>query len=185
MKHIEKIHEHWKLNGLLREMLLECRAKEEVSRFDIEGIRVGKNILASTDGHRLVELHVKHNIPQGNYFCTADGFLLDTIEGNFPKYEDIIPDKSKSKIIVDTSTGYGENIIGLILGELCHAGCICKLSFYGQPIKILSEVIDGKCKVYVNKTEPSDHPFMIEAETSIGDFCYVQMPIQVKNQAGE
>ena len=183
MRYIEKKYGHWQLRGDLREMLIECRA-ESSTRYAIVGIHVGKNKLAATDGRRLVELHVNHKIPQGNYFCTVDGFLLDTIEGNFPKYEDIIPEKSELKKICEVSSGegVGDNIIGLILGELCHAGCIVKLSLYENPIKILSGVIAGKCRVYISNTTPEERPFMIEAETSIGDLCYVQMPINVKNE---
>ena len=182
MRYIEKKHGHWQLRGDLREILMECRA-EDSTRYAIEGIHVGKNVLVSTDGHRLVELKCQHNIPIGNYFCTADGFLLDCIGDKFPKYQDIILDKSESKKIVEVSAseGVGDNIIGLILGELCHAGCIVKLSLYENPIKILSKAIAGKCKVYVDAVEPKHRPFMIEAETSIGNLIYVQMPITVEN----
>ena len=184
MKCIEKNHGHWQLKGDLKELLMECKAKDS-TRYAITGIHVGENTLVSTDGRRLIELHIKHKIPQTTYFCSTDGFLLDAIEGYFPKYKDIILDKSKSKIVVEISSSEseGENIIGLILGELCHAGCIVKLSLYEIPSKILSKVIEGKCSVYVSKTAPEEHPFMIEAETSIGRLLYIQMPIAVKNEA--
>ncbi|HEC66562.1 MAG TPA: hypothetical protein ENI23_14900 [bacterium] len=180
MKRIEKNHGHWQLRGDLRDILIECRA-EESTRYAISGIHVGENVLASTDGRRLVELQATHKIPEGNYFCTTDGFLLNTIEGNFPKYKDIIPEKSTLKKIVEVSAA-GGNIIGLILGELCHAGCIIKLSLYEKPIEILSKAICGNCKVYVNKDSAADHPFMIEVETSFGDLRYIQMPINVENE---
>ncbi len=184
MRCIEKNHGHWQLRGDLREMLMECRA-ESSTRYAIEGICVGENTLAVTDGRRLVELRIEHKIPEATYFCTVDGFLLDVVDGNFPKYRDIIPDKTKSKIIVDVSSGegVGDYIIGLILGKLCHAGCIIKLSLYENPIKILSKVIAGRCRVYIHETEPRERPFMIEAETSIGNLIYIQMPIDVKNEA--
>lgn len=182
MKAIKKNHGHWQLSDLLRRMLMECKA-EESTRYAITGIHVGKDVLVSTDGHRLVELQVKHNVPEGNYFCTSDGYLLDITGESFPKYKDIIPEKSTLRKIVETSSeGIGENIIGLILGELCHSGCVIKLSLYENPIKILSEALIGKCCVYVHKTEPKERPFIIEAETSIGDLCYVQMPINVENK---
>jgi len=175
MLNIEKNHGHWQLKGNLKILLMECRAKES-SRYAINGVHIGKNVLAATDGHRLVELQFEHNIPEGNYFCTADGFLLNFTDGKFPKYRDIIPKKSQLKKIVEISSS-GENAIGLIIGEICHAGCICKLSLYKKPIAILSKVIAGMCRVYVSKKEPEHRPFIIEAETSIGDLCYVQMPI--------
>lgn len=181
MKYIEKNHGHWQLRGNLRDLLLECQAEEAI-RYATDGIYVGKNTIVSTDGRRLIELKIKHNIPEGNYFCTADGFLLDFMDGNFPKYKDIIPDKSKSKKIVETSADVGGHIVGLILGELCHARCITMLSFYQRPIEILSQILCGKCEVYVHETEPREQPFMIEAETAVGDLRYIQMPIAVKNK---
>lgn len=182
MKYIEKNHGHWQIKGLLKKILMECRAKE-TSRYAINGICVGENTFASTDGRRLVELQFNHKIPEGNYFCTSDGYLLD-LEGNFPKYKDIIPKKKDLKRIVKVeSQSVGENVIGLIIGELCHAGCVIKLSLYQRPITILSKVLSGTCEVYISKVEPESHPFIIEVETSIGHLRYVQMPVNVKNEA--
>jgi hypothetical protein len=95
-----------------------------------------------------------------------------------------MPEKSTLRKIVETSSdeSVGENIIGLVIGELCHVGCIIAMFLYEKPIKILSEIICGKCRVYVSKVEPESHPFMIEAEASFGDLRYVQMPIKVKNE---
>ena len=176
---IKKEYEHWKINGSLKELLMECRSKE-ASRHAIDGIHFANGKIAATDGRRLVEVTKTHKVKLGTYFCTSDGFLLP-IEGNFPKYQEIIPPKDKLKKIVETD-GEGDFIIGLIFGELCHAGCIINLSLYQRPIKILSKIILGKVRVYVNGKDPAERPFVIEAETSVGDVLYIQIPIKVKNE---
>jgi hypothetical protein len=171
---------HWKLPPQVTELLLECRAKES-TRYAINGIRVGEGVLVATDGRRLIEVKTQHKIPEGNYFCTTDGFLLDGMEGNFPNHQSIFPNKDELRKIVEVDSGCGEEVIGLILGELCHVGCIVKLLLYQRPIEILSEILEGKTKAYVHSERPAESPFIIEAETSLGDIRYIQMPVGVEN----
>lgn len=180
MRNIVKEHKHWQLRGDLKKLLLECRAKESI-RYALNGICVQENKLVVTDGRRLVEVEYTHEIKVGNYFCTTDGWLLDFVDGKFPKYQDIIPKKNQLRKIVE-STGEGVDLIGLILGELCHAGCICKLGLYKKPAEILSSIIAGTVRVHVYRKEPKNKPFMIEAETTIGHVRYIQMPVTVENQ---
>lgn len=179
-KYIEKNHGHWQLKDGLRRLLLKCKAKD-TTRYTINGIHVGENKLCATDGKRLIEIERSHQIPLGNYFSTSDGFLLDFVDGKFPNYQDIIPKPKEIRQIVKTS-GEGENVIGLILGELCHAGCICKLNLYEQPTKILSGIICGEVIVSVFRKNTKKHPFIIEAETKIGHLRYIQMPVSTQNE---
>ncbi len=180
---IGRNHDHWQLRNDLKRLLLECRAKES-SRYAINGIHVEEGKLAATDGRRLVEIEVKHKIESGNYFCTTDGYLLTFIDGKFPDYKKIIPSKGTLRKIVKVS-GEGSMLIGLVLGELCRAGCICQLSLYDQPAKILSKMISGRVSVYVARKKPAEKPFIIEAETTIGNIRYIQMPVSTKNELKE
>ena len=180
MRFIEKSHGHWQLKNELRKLLLECRAKEN-TRYAINGICVEENRLCATDGRRLVVVEHLHTIELGNYFSTNDGFLLDFVDGKFPSYQKIIPKPNEIRQIVKTS-GEGKDIIGLVLGELCHAECICKLALYGQPMKILSNIICGEVTVSVFREKPKEHPFIIEAETSVGHLQYIQMPVNIENK---
>lgn len=183
-KYIEKNHGHWQLKNSLRKVLLECRAKES-TRYAINGIHIGENVLVATDGRRLVEVQCPHKIEYGNYFSTCDGFLLNFVDDKFPNYQDIIPKKNQLRKIVEVS-GDGENVIGLILGELCNVGCICKFELYRQPIEILTKIIQGTTIVFVFRNKPAEYPFIIEAETKIGHLRYIQMPLfNVKNEAKE
>lgn len=185
-RYIEKNHGHWQLKAELKEILLECRAKQDNSRHAIRGICATENALAATDGKRLVEVQCRHEILLGTYYVSEDGYLLETTELRFPKYEDVIPEKDQSQKIVEVGEHHmGENVIGLILGELCHAGCITNLSLYQRPVEILSAIIEGKVRVFVHKESPADRPFLIEAETTIGFIRYAQMPLNVKNEAKE
>ncbi len=182
---IEKQYGYWQLKGDLKRLLLECRSafttRYAINGIQINGIHIEEGKLVATDGWRLVEIEYNHEIPSGNYFATSDGYLLDKLEGKFPKYRDIIPDKKQLRQIVKTS-GMGEAVIGLILGKLCHAGCICRLNLYERPVKILTKIIAGEIRVYVDKKEPAEHLFLIEAETTIGNIKYVQMPVTTKNE---
>lgn len=180
-KYIKKMHGYWQLKGCLRKLLLECKAQES-TRYAIKGICVEENKFCATDGRRLVVIEHPHKIEPGNYFSTNDGFLLDFIDGKFPDYQAIIPKATEIRQIVKTS-GKGEDTIGLILGELCHAGCICVLNLYQRPIELLSKNICGKITVSVFRKDPESHPFVIEAETEIGHLQYIQMPVNVKNEA--
>lgn len=178
---VEKSHGHWKLTGQSRELLLECRAEED-TRYALKGIGVTEGALASTDGRRLVEIECSHKIPPGTYYVSEDGYLLETAELAFPKYRDIIPQNTRRIVKVkDVENGWA--VIGLILGELCHSGCIVNLSLYQRPIEILSGIIKGTIEVYVDKGKPAECPFLIKTEAPFGDVTYVQMPINVKNEA--
>ena len=179
-KNIQKNRGHWQIKNILKRLLLECKAKEN-TRYAIDGIHVAKNEFVATDGRRLIEIVYKHEIELGNYFLTQDGFLLGFLDGKFPKYNNIIPVKNTLRKILETK-GEGENIIGLILGELCYAGCICKLSLYNAPANLLSKIVLGTTEVFVNKDKPAEHPFLIEAKTTLGFVRYLQMPITVKNK---
>ena len=179
-KTIEEKYGHWKLAGPLKELLIECRAEED-SRYAITGICITKEALVATDGRRIVEVLTDHKIPAGNYFCTQDGYMLSMEDEKWPKYKDIIPDEDELNKIVEVD-GEGDDIIGLILGELCRAGCICKLSLYQRPAELLSKAINGKVSVYVHKEGPAERLFMIKAETSIGNIIYIQMPVNVENK---
>lgn len=180
MSKIVRKHNHWQLTSELKELLLECRAESE-TRYAIAGVCVRENALVATDGRRLVEVQCTHRIEPGTYYVSEDGFLLETTELSFPKHEDIIPDKKEACQIVKTTEVMGEDVIGLILGELCHSGCITKLSFYQRPAEILSSIIDGEVCVFVHNKAPAEHPFLIEAETLLGKIRYVQMPVNVRN----
>lgn len=179
-KTIKREHEHWKLGGILKQLLTECKTNES-TRYAINGIHIEDGLFAATDGRRLVQIEQEHKIEPGNYFCTSDGYLLCFVDGKFPKYKEIIPSKGSLRKIVEVG-GEGEYNVGLILGELCHAGCICKLSLYKRPAELLSKAICGKVKVFVNRKEPENHPFLIEAETSVGKMTYIQMPVNIKNE---
>jgi len=179
MNHITREHNHWRLSEKLRELLLECRAGEDLG-CSITNISVDENGLVATDGRRLVRIENHHTITPALYFCTSDGFLLEA-EGNFPKYSDIIPRKEDLTKIVEVNA-LGQDITGLILGELIASGCIIKLSFYLKPIEILGDLVDGKMEVFVNSIDPARRPFLVEAETDIGSIKYIQMPLNVKNE---
>ncbi|KKK99441.1 hypothetical protein LCGC14_2632710 [marine sediment metagenome] len=178
-KHIKKEYNHWQLDLDLRELLLECRAQEE-SRYAKTSICVSEGKLAVTDGKRLVVVHIDHEIEPGVYFCTSEGFLL-VAEGRFPKYEDIIPEKENLSKIVDISESR-EDVAGLILGKLIASGCIAQLSLFLRPIEILEKIKEGSIKVFVDKTDPSTYPFLIEAETTLGEVEYIQMPLNIVNE---
>jgi len=181
-QYIEKQHGHWQLTGGLRELLLECRGNDN-TRYALTAVYVADNVLAATDGRRLVEIQYKHKITRGNYFCTTDGFLLPFVDDErFPDYKKIIPAKDKLRAIVQVDETTGENVVGLILGELCHAGCIIALTLYEKVADVLSENIDGAVTVFVSKEHTGDHPFVIEADTKFGHLRYIQMPINVKNE---
>lgn len=181
MAAIKKEHGYWKLNGILRDLLLECKA-EDSTRYALTGIHIESGIFVATDGRRLIEIKRAHKIEPGNYFITADGYLLPCFDGKFPKYKDIVPDEKSLRKIVKI-TGSGDDTIGLILGELCHAGCICQLSFYAKPVELLSKAIEGEVGVFVSKESPESSPFVIKAETYASKITYIQMPVNVKNEA--
>lgn len=181
-KYIECNHDHWQLKGELRDLLMECRAVEESTRYAVTGIHAEKNDLVATDGHRIVIVQRQHKIKMGVYFCTEDGFLLALSEDDtFPKYKDIIPAKETLNEIVNVE-GQGIDLTSLILGRLITAGCIVRLSLYRRPVELLEQVIDGRVNVFVAQTETASRPFMIEAETSVGFVRYIQMPVHVKNE---
>jgi len=174
MNHITSEHNHWRLSEKLRRLLLECRAGED-SRYNITNIGVDENSLIATDGRRLVIIEIHHAILPALHFCTSDGFLLEA-EGEFPKYSDIIPRKEDLTKIVEFN-GLEQDITGLILGKLIASGCIVKLSFHLKPIEILADLVDGKMEVFVNSSDPAKMPFLIEAETDIGNIKYIQIPV--------
>ena len=177
MKHITREHKHWQIKGDLKRLLMECKAKQPTPpRYSLNEIYVRENKLIATDGKRLVEISIKHDIEPGNYFCTSDGFLLKT-EGKFPKYESIIPKKGALRKIVKVTEGY--NASGFILGRIIYSGCITSLSLYRKPIELLERLRNGKVEVFVYRSKPEIHPFVIEAETILGKICYVQMPMDI------
>lgn len=178
---IVKEHAHWRLKGDLKILLLECRAKE-TTRYAINGICAKENKLISTDGRRLVEISIEHKIEVGNYYCSSDGFLLKTDEGKFPNYEDIIPKKGALRKIAQVTSHQGDAVTGLIFGKIIHAGCIVSLPLYRRPAEILERLLDGKIKAFVQRIEPANRPFIIEAETIFGEIRYIQMPINVINE---
>lgn len=182
MKCITNEYNHWRINGNLRSLLIECRAGED-SRYDITNICVRDDKLVATDGRRLVEIGISHSIKSGMYFCTNDGFMLES-EGKFPRYKDVIPEKKVLRKIVELSDS-GQNAIGVIFGQIIASGCNISLSFYLKPIEILEQIIAGKVEVFVHKKDPAKQPFLIEAETTIGYMRYVQMPVNVKNEIQE
>ena len=168
----------WQICGNLKKLLCDCRAKM-TTRYAISGIYVSDGVLASTDGRRLVDVKLSHKIEPDIYFCSKDGWLLSPIEGNFPKYEDIVPKEKDSRIVVETNGYPGSKVIGKIFGGLYSAGIEYDYALLKRPIEILSEIIDGKARVYVSKKKPAEHPFLIEAHTEIGEVRYVQMPIHL------
>lgn len=174
-KKIKKEHGHWHLPDGLHHLLRECMAKEP-NRYGINGIYAGDNTLATTDGRRLLEVQIEHEISLGSYFCTDDGYFLDTLDGNFPKYEDIFPKKAQRQRLVHIS-GYGKEIIGIVLGKLIAAGCLIDIDLLYGPAKLLRQVEPMDITVFVYRKGPGLRPFVLEAETKFGPIRYLQMTI--------
>ncbi len=159
---IRKEHGIWQLCGALKQILLECKTGYNC-RYAINGVHVSKNCFCATDGRRLVEVRRNHKIPGGDYFVTPGGWMVapEGSGGKFPKYEDIIPDPKNSRLIVDAGPTEGRLVIGMIFGGLFNVGFPFAYDLYKKPIEILAKTISGDVKVYVDKKEPAERPFLM------------------------
>lgn len=182
MKPIEFNHNHWKLAPKLRRLLMSCAAKE-MTRYALDGIDVKENALAATDGRRLIVLKDKeHGIKPGEYFVTQDGWLLERSDSKFPKYEDIIPDKGKLKLLAKIDDTGMLGAIAVILGKLVQAECVCDIRLLYGPGSLFSQIEISDLSIYTYKKDAPRNPFLLEGSCSFGKLQYVQMPVDYEKR---
>ncbi|KKL96598.1 hypothetical protein LCGC14_1842880 [marine sediment metagenome] len=181
MKRLIKEYGHWKIQSPLWEFIDSCRS-DVPTRFSIEHVYVPENRLVATDGRRLIVVNIEHKIKEGLYPVTKDGYLLKAdVDGEFPKYQDIVPDKKNMTHIVESEDRL-EIASFLVLGALVNAGCIVDLKKFLPPMKALEKIKAGCINVWVDAAEPELRPFMLECQTSLDLVTYIQMPVRVKNK---
>lgn len=181
MKSIEFKHNHWKLTPKLRRLLMSC-ADKKPTRYDIDGIGVKENVIAATDGRRLIVLEKEHGINPGIYFVTQDGWLLERTDGKFPKYEDVIPKRNKLKLLTEIGNTNMLGAIAVILGKLVQAGCICDIKLLYGPSCLFNQIEISNLAVYVDKEDAPHSPFLLEGSCCFGKLQYLQIPVNWKKE---
>ena len=172
---IEYKYNHWHLPDDLRALLMECMLHDP-SQQRYKGVYAGENVLVTTDGRRLIEITIEHSIESGFWFCTQDGWLLNTLFETFPQYAKIIPKKKDLRRLVRIP-GCEKRAVSIVLGALAQAGCIVDIDLLYKPMALLWDLDMQDVDVFVHKKKASTSFFMLTGITHYGPIRYLQMHI--------
>lgn len=169
-----------KLSQNLAKFMASVKAKA-TTRHAINDVGVTENVLAVTDGRRLLTVTPKSAeggfdppIKDGVYHLTGEGFLLKKDEEEkFPKWREVIPKETTvlGNFGIDDERGWG---IAKVISAVDNAGCLLNTKW------LLGAIIGfRKCGCDKIKVEKQDDnkPILITAEASSGNLQYVQMPL--------
>lgn len=186
-KFITKEMNHFRLHGAVRSILRNTVAKLS-TRYALECVLVAKDKLVATDGRKLVIVEKTHKIKPGLYYITQDGFMLpDAVEGNFPKYQDILLKDAKAENIAEHDTS--EMSFSIIVCHLNRLDIIFDLFALQESLMTSLRFASGDG--YVLETKGPDSPFQLSfpiqlssgqyrVATDTAKILYVQMPAHEK-----
>ncbi len=174
-KFITEEYGHWRLCEELRGAFRACIA-DDSTRFALSYIKVEKDCLVATEGRRLLCIETVHNIPEGLYYLTKDGYMLDdSPDVNFVKWRDVIPNDLKDVTASDVEVN--ENyVLDLIAYSLNRVGVYFHIEMMLEPIKALCGLLAHPVKIEAKK----DGPVKISGDIEHGKFVYLQMPLTKK-----
>ena len=172
---------HWHITKPLRMLLRTSMAKEN-TRYSISGIYVAENALVVTDGRRLLKVSIT-NIPpkmKSMIYKCVDGWLLGPMDGNFPKYQEIIPSIEESTLVAEfDALGHEYRKTGEqeILAKLANAEYYCDAIMLLEILAHLVKSHGTQYKFYVAKSDPSNRALLLTCNCWFGTVAYVQMPV--------
>lgn len=168
---------HIRFGKQFRLLLKLCMAKE-TSRYAINGVNIAKDGFTATNGKIMFNLaDNKHGMESGVYHLTAEGFGLFEIEGNFPKWGEIIPKKTDIKEVY--STNYlDKHTRQLVIYHLNRNDVNFRIDWLMQVLQRLELLHARDLEVSVHKKDPAKMPPLITGTIQDNKFTYVQMPIK-------
>lgn len=168
---------HYRLHGAVKSMLQNTLAKTS-TRYALEYVFVEENKLVATNGKKLIVIEKRHEIDPGLYHLTDDGFLLADVDNSrYPKYHDILLDKSEVTVTPISLCDTSEIAFSRVVYHLNQQKVMFDIFALQESLPLELDYDD--C---VLKTISPDHPFQLEFSISTchGSDCakvvYLQMP---------
>jgi hypothetical protein len=169
-----------RLSPALTSLLAECIAEystciaEYSTRYKINRVKIENDKMIVTDGRRLLKLEITHNLKQGLYYLTSDGFLLQDKDGAFPKYQEILDPINKHICKHTVILTPDENILFYKIAKTGHA---VNLEWLKKIITLLMDCGTSDIDVYIDPEAKGDKPIKLSGKISGGSFQYTQMPM--------